>query len=494
MTRGKEGDVTTGLLTYGFFVDGRFEDTTGDGEVVVVNPATEDVIGRVGNASTLDLERAVNAARVAFDEGPWPRLSPGERSRHLLRLADVLADRIDGLIELNIAEAGATRDLASTGQTQTALKFFRQWAERAATFPFVEPLPPFQGERLAQGVILKEPVGVVAAITPFNFPVLLNMYKLGPALAMGNTVVLKPSPYTPLEAFFIAQAVEDADLPKGVVNVIVGGDDVGRALTEHSGVDMVAFTGSDGVGRAIMGQASKTLKRILLELGGKSPNIILPDADLAAAASMAAKGFVRHSGQGCGTPTRVLVHESVHDDVVDAMVGHLRDVRIGDPADATTTMGPLIREVQRARVERYVQSGIDEGATVAFGGGRPDLRRGYYVEPTLFTDAKNSMAIAQDEIFGPVAAVIPFSTVDEAIGIANDSRYGLCSWVWSQDVSNAYEIGKRLRVGVVNVNGSMGLSMHGTFGGYKQSGIGREMSDHGLHEYVELKTVYWPVG
>jgi aldehyde dehydrogenase (NAD+) len=486
--------VTSGLLTYGCFVDGRFEDTTGDGEVVVVNPATEDVIGRVGNASTLDLDRAVNAARVAFDEGPWPRLSPAERSRHLLRLADVLAERIDGLIELNIAEAGATRDLASTGQTQTALKFFRQWAERAATFPFVEPLPPFQGERLAQGVILKEPVGVVAAITPFNFPVLLNMYKLGPALAMGNTVVLKPSPYTPLEAFFIAQAVEDADVPNGVVNVIVGGDDVGRALTEHPAVDMVAFTGSDGVGRAIMGQASKTLKRILLELGGKSPNIILPDADLTAAASMAAKGFVRHSGQGCGTPTRVLVHESVHDDVVDAMVSHLRDVRIGNPADATTTMGPLIREVQRARVERYVQSGIDEGATVAFGGGRPDFSRGYYVEPTLFTDAKNSMAIAQDEIFGPVAAVIPFSTVDEAIGIANDSRYGLCSWVWSKDVAKAYEIGKRLRVGVVNVNGSMGLSMHGTFGGYKQSGIGREMSDHGLHEYVELKTVYWAVG
>ena len=486
--------MTTGLLKYGFFVDGHFEDTTGDDEVVVVNPATEDVIGRVGNASTADLDRAVNAARVAFDEGPWPRLSPAERSRHLLRLADVLADRIDELIELNIAEAGATRDLAATGQTQTAFKFFRQWAERAATFSFVEPLPPFQGERLAQGVILKEPVGVVAAITPFNFPVLLNMYKLGPALAMGNTVVLKPSPYTPLEAFFIAQAIEDADLPKGVVNVIVGGEDVGRALTEHPGVDMVAFTGSDGVGRAIMGQASTTLKRVLLELGGKSPNIILPDADLGAAASSAAKMFIRHSGQGCGTPTRVLVHESVHDDVVDAMVAHLRDVRIGNPADATTTMGPLIREVQRARVERYVQSGIDEGATVAFGGGRPDISRGYYVEPTLFTGAKNSMAIAQDEIFGPVAAVIPFSTVDEAVGIANDSRYGLCSWVWSQDVANAYEIGKRLRVGVVNVNGSMGLSMYGTFGGYKQSGIGREMSDHGLHEYLELKTVYWPVG
>jgi aldehyde dehydrogenase (NAD+) len=486
--------VTSGLLTYGYFVDGRFEDTSGDGEVVVVNPATEDEIGRVGNASVADVDRAVRAARVGFDEGPWPRLSPAERSRHLLRLAEVLADRIDDLIELNIAEAGATRDLASSGQTRVPLGFFRQWAERAATFSFVEPLPPFQGERLGQGVILKEPVGVVAAITPFNFPVLLNLHKLGPALAMGNTVVLKPSPYTPLEAFFIAQAVEESDLPKGVVNVIVGGDDVGRALTEHPAVDMVAFTGSDGVGRAIMGQAANTLKRILLELGGKSPNIIFPDADLAAAAGMAAKGFIRHSGQGCGTPTRVLVHESVHDDVVDTMVGHLRDVRVGDPGDVSTTMGPLIREAQRARVERYVQSGIDEGATVAFGGGRPDHDRGYYVEPTLFANGTNSMAIAQDEIFGPVAVVIPFSTVDDAVRIANDSRYGLCSWVWSEDVPKAYDVARRLRVGMVNVNGSMGLSMNGTFGGYKQSGIGREMSDHGLHEYLELKTVYWPVG
>jgi len=486
--------VTSGLLTYGYFVDGRFEDTSGDGEVVVVNPATEDEIGRVGNASVADVDRAVSAARVAFDDGPWPRLSPAERSRHLIRLAEVLADRIDDLIELNIAEAGATRDLAGSGQTRVPLGFFRQWAERAATFSFVEPLPPFQGERLGQGVILKEPVGVVAAITPFNFPVLLNLHKLGPALAMGNTVVLKPSPYTPLEAFFIAQAVEDADLPKGVVNVLVGGDDVGRALTEHAAVDMVAFTGSDGVGRAIMGQAAGTLKRILLELGGKSPNIIFADADLAAAAGMAAKGFVRHSGQGCGTPTRILVHESVHDDVVATMVGHLRDVRVGDPGDVSTTMGPLIREAQRARVERYVQSGIDEGATVAFGGGRPDHDRGYYVEPTLFANGTNSMAIAQDEIFGPVAVVIPFSTVDDAVRIANDSRYGLCSWVWSEDVAKAYAVAQRLRVGMVNVNGSMGLSMNGTFGGYKQSGIGREMSDHGLHEYLELKTVYWPVG
>ncbi|HXY92435.1 MAG TPA: aldehyde dehydrogenase family protein [Acidimicrobiia bacterium] len=486
--------MTTDLVTYGMFVDGRFTDTTGDEEVIVVNPATEDVIGRVGRASIPDLDCAVSAARVAFDEGSWPRLSPAERSRALLRLADALADRIDDLIELNVAEAGATRDLAGSGQTRTPLGFFRQWAERAATFPFVEALPPIHNERLGQGVIHKEPVGVVAAITGFNFPVLLDLFKLGPALATGNTVVLKPSPYTPLEAFFIAEAVAASDLPPGTVNVLVGGDDVARALTEHPAVDMVTFTGSDTVGRAIMGQAAPTLKRVLLELGGKSPNMIFPDADLAAASALAANAFVRHSGQGCGTPTRVLVHESVHDQVVDAMLRHLQDVRVGDPADGATTMGPLIREVQRARVERYVRSGIEEGATVAFGGGRPAFDRGFYVEPTLFTNAKNSMQIAQDEIFGPVAAVIPFSSDDEAVQIANDSRYGLCAWVWAGDVKKAYAIAQRLRVGTVNVNGTIGLSMNGTFGGYKQSGIGRELSDHGLHEYVELKTVYWPVG
>ena len=489
------GRMTLDQLSYGMFVDGRFVATSGVDELEVVNPATEAVIGRVANATPADLDRAVAAARRAFDDGPWSRCRPAERSRHLLRFADVLAERLADLVELNIAEAGATRDLAATGQTQVPLDFFRRWAERAATFCYEEPIPPFRNERLGQGVILKEPVGVVAAITAFNFPAFLNLFKLGPALAMGNTVVLKPSPYTPLEAFFLAEVVEAAELPPGVVNVVNGGPDVGEALTSHPGVDMVAFTGSDGVGRRIMAQAAPTLKRVLLELGGKSPNIIFPDADLEQATDLAVRGFVRHCGQGCGTPTRVLVHAAVHDEVLEGMLRRLADVRIGDPAAPETTMGPLIREAQRQRVERYVRTGVEEGAQVVFGGGRPaGLDRGYFVEPTLFAHVENSMTIAQDEIFGPVAAVIPFTDDDDAVHIANDSRYGLCAWVWSGDVQRAYDIARRLRVGMVNVNGTLGLSSNGTYGGYKQSGIGRELSDHGLHEYLELKTVYWPVG
>jgi aldehyde dehydrogenase (NAD+) len=337
---------------------------------------------------------------------------------------------------------------------------------------------------------------VVAAITPFNFPTYLNLWKLGPALAMGNTVVLKPSPYTPLEALLLGEVVDEVGMPPGVVNVITGGEEVGHELSTNPAVDMVAFTGSDGVGKRIMAQASSTLKRLVLELGGKSPSIVFADADLDHVAATAVRGFTRHCGQGCGTPTRVLVQQESHDALVEKMVRALGSVRVGNPADSSVTMGPLIREAQRSRVERYVGLGREAGAEVAFGGGRPaGLDRGFFVDPTLFVGVDNSMAIAQDEIFGPVACVIPFRDEDDAIRIANDSRYGLCAWVWSGDSRRAYDVARRLRVGMVNVNGTMGLCVeHGTFGGYKQSGIGREMSDHGLHEYVELKTVYWPAG
>jgi aldehyde dehydrogenase (NAD+) len=478
------------------FIDGCWVEGTAPEALKVINPANEDVIASMPLGSTEDTRMAVAAARRAFDEGPWPEMDPKERSRFLIRFGERIAERLPELIELNIAEAGSTRQVAETGQTRSPLKQFMWWAERAATYPFVEPLLPVTEGILGQGILRKEPVGVVAGLTAFNFPVLLNLWKIGPALAMGNTLVLKPSPYTPLEATFLADVAAEVGFPSGVLNVVTGDVTTSQELTEHPAVDMVTFTGSDAVGAAIMEQAAPTLKKVLLELGGKSPNIVFADADIEAVASYAALAYIRHAGQGCGNPTRVLVEQSVHDELVSRMVDVLAGVPVGDPSDPGTVMGPLIREQQRARTERYVAEGLAAGAEVAFGGRRPpNLKRGFFFDPTLLVGVDNKMSVAQDEIFGPVAVVIPFSDDDDAVRIANDSRYGLCAYIWSGDPTRAYAVAKRLRVGMVNVNGGIGgLNPTGTFGGYKRSGIGRELSDHGLEEYVELKAVHWPVG
>jgi aldehyde dehydrogenase (NAD+) len=479
------------------YIDGQWVDGSSAAALEVINPATEEVIAQVPQASVADVDRAVAAARRAVDDGPWPRMSPRERSDALLRSMQAIQDRRAEIVDLIIAEAGAARPIAEALQFDTPLRFAFWFAERAATFPYEEPLPPQVSARgLGQGVILKEPVGVVAAITAFNYPLYLNLAKVAPALAVGNSVVLKPSPYTPMEALVLGEIADAAELPPGVLNVVTGGVAESEHLTTHPAVDMVSFTGSEVVGKQILSQAADGFKKVVLELGGKSPNIVFDGAHIGRFAAAAAYTFTIHAGQGCALPTRIIAERAVYDEVVEGLTAALAKIEVGDPTLATTGMGPLIREAQRARVERYVTAGIAEGARLACGGGRPaDLTRGFFVEPTLFADVDSSMSIAQDEIFGPVGVVIPFEGEEEAVALANDTRYGLAASLWHPKPTRAYELARRIQAGTVTINGGGGgPSPWAPFGGYKHSGIGREFGDYGMLEFTQLKAVSWPAG
>jgi aldehyde dehydrogenase (NAD+) len=363
------------------------------------------------------------------------------------------------------------------------------------TFPTTRPQPPTFGAGIGQGVVLREPVGVVSAITAFNYPVLLNLFKIGPALAAGCTVVLRPSPLTPLSALALGEAALETGLPDGVLNVVTGDVDVSNVLTSDPGVDMVTFTGSDAVGQLVLAQAAPTVKKVVAELGGKSVNIITDGADLDAAAAHAVLNFTRHSGQGCAAFTRILAHQEIHDDLVERILAQLDSIIVGDPTDDATDMGPLISDRQRARVLSYIELGQTEGAKLAFGGGpTAGLPRGYYVDPALFIGADNAMRVSREEIFGPVAVVIPFRDDDEAVAIANDSPYGLSGSIWAADPVHAYGLATRLRTGMVHINGvGGGVNPHSPFGGYKNSGIGREWGEAGFEEFFETKSVNWPV-
>jgi acyl-CoA reductase-like NAD-dependent aldehyde dehydrogenase len=489
-------------VTYQLYIDGQWVDTEGGEELAVVNPASEARIGAVHQASAKDVVRAIEAARKAFDHGPWPRMRPPERAQVMLRMSEAMERRRTEIVDLVVAEAGATRMLAEALQVGIPMDHFRDMAERVLpAFPFSEAMLPSAGQgltgpSLGQGVVVREPVGVTALITPFNFPFFLNIFKLGPALAAGCTTILKPSPNTPLEAFILGEIADEAGLPPGVLNIVTGDIAAGEELTRNRMVDAVSFTGSDSVGRKVMAQASDTLKKVVLELGGKSANIIFEDADLDRAVVDVIGGFTIHCGQGCALLTRTLVHESLYDELVSRVTAMLPFVAVGDPTDPQVAMGPLISAAQRERVERYIKTGVDEGARIAYGGNRPaGLDKGFFVEPTLFVDVDNSMTIAQQEIFGPVGVVIPFRDQDEAVRLANDSEYGLGGGVWSADPVRALEVARQLRTGYVNVNGGGGsLSPHGPFGGYKQSGLGREWGHYGLSEFLQHKTIAWSAG
>jgi len=482
-------------LTYKLYIDGAWVDSDGDATVDVLNPATEEVIGTVPQASTKDVRRAVEAARRAFDDGPWPRMSVRERSALLVKMAEVMERRFPEIIDLNMREAGSTRALAETIQVGIPLAAFRHTVDEVlTTYKFETSLPPSFGMGIGQGVVLKEPVGVAALISAYNFPFFLNMFKIAPALAAGNTAVLKPAPTTPLEAFIIAEFAEEAGLPPGVLNIVTGDIEAGQELTTNPMVDMISFTGSDAVGRMVYAQASTTLKKVVLELGGKSANIITDDADISKAVGDSLMGMTVHAGQGCALLTRTLVHESRHEELLGAMKAALDHVKVGNPADEDTVMGPLISAAQRDKVESLIRIGQEEGAQVAYGGGRPvGLDKGFFVEPTIFTGVDNSMQIAQKEFFGPVGVVIPFKDDDDAVRIANQSDYGLGGGVWAKDPARAYEIAKRLRTGTVGVNGGGGLNLNAPFGGYKQSGLGREWGSYGLEEFLQTKAVTWSV-
>ena len=497
------------------FIDGAWTADDVVGVIEVVDPATEEVIGSAPDAGLKATDAAIRAARVAFDEGPWPRMSPKQRAAVLHRFAALLYERHDSLKELIVAESGSVDFLANLIQVRGTMDIAQWVADSTEHAVQWTEVPPVGGPTTMSGhAVVREPVGVVAAITPFNFPFFLNIVKVVPALAAGCTVVLKPHQWTPLDAYEIAKAAQDAELPPGVLNVISGGAEVGAEMTRHPMVDMVTFTGSTPTGRAIMSAAAPTVKRLQLELGGKSASIVLDDVPESHVAGMGILTSMIHAGQGCALHTRLLLPERFLDAYVEGARKSLSWLKVGDPREAGTLIGPLIREQQRLRVESYVQSGIEEGAELVFGGKRPESpAKGYFYEPTLFINVRNDMRIAQEEIFGPVLTVITYKTEEEAIAIANDSIYGLGGGVVAANTARGFNVARQIRAGNVmvqtvgqpvsnfeRIGGAgpgwsaeepVGVGITGVFGGFKQSGVGREWGHHGIEEFTELKTIAW---
>ena len=463
---------------------------------VSLNPATGDVLGYASDASVADAEAAVAAARQAFDEGTWAT-DTALRIRCLEQLHQALLDHRDELAALTIAEVGATESLCQGAQLDGPIEIVRYYADLLTTYPMTEDLGNIESRGMQHHRwVEKEAAGVVAAIIAYNYPNQLALAKLAPALAAGCTVVLKSAPDTPLVTLALGELIANhTDIPAGVVNVLSGADPaVGVALTTSPDVDMVTFTGSTPTGRAIMAAASDTLKKVFLELGGKSAAIVLDDADFNTAALFSALSMVTHAGQGCALTSRLLVPEKHKDQIVEMVKNNFGLVRYGDPADPKTYMGPLISEKQRERVESYIKKGIEEGARVVAGGGRPEgLDSGWFVQPTVFADVDNSMTIAQEEIFGPVLAVIPYEDEDDAVRIANDSVYGLAGSVYTSDNDKALKIARKIRTGTYAVN-MYAFDPGAPFGGFKNSGIGRENGPEGIEAYCEPKSILLPFG
>jgi aldehyde dehydrogenase (NAD+) len=457
------------------------------------NPSTGEAVATVAKGGAEDIDRAVAAARKAFDEGPWPTMKPADRFQIMLRVHAQLEEKASELAMLESENGGHTARMATLFTVPYAHEFWRHLGELASKLDYVVPGPAYDFPAPAWHQIRRDPVGVVGAITPWNYPYLMAFWKLSPAVATGCTVVLKPASYTPVTTMALAEILAESDLPPGVVNIVAGGGaSAGEALVTHPDVNKISFTGSTEVGRRIMQLASGTIKRLTLELGGKSAQIVLDDADLDDAIPGTLWGMFMHSGQSCEAGTRLLLPSSLYDEFVARLVDKVESLTVGPATDFESDLGPLINETQLDTVHRYVETGQKEGAKLLTGGERitdNGLDKGSFYKPTIFGEVDNSMAIAQEEIFGPVLSVIRYNGVDEAIRIANDSVYGLAGSVWSSDTIRAREVANRMQTGSVWINSHHIITPAAPFGGYKQSGLGREFGPWGLGEYLETKYV-----
>lgn len=473
-------------------IDGQWVPASSGDEFDVVNPATAQVIAKVAKGDKEDVDKAVRAARKAFESGAWPKLTASQRGQLLWKLADLLESHVEELAELESLDNGKPKAVAAAADVPLAVDLFRYmagWATKIEgnTLPISVPYMP---DAEFHSFTLRDPVGVVGQIIPWNFPLLMAAWKLGPALATGCTVVLKVAEETPMSGLRLGELIQEAGFPPGVVNIITGfGETAGAAISAHPDVDKVAFTGSTEVGRLIVKAAGESnLKKVTLELGGKSPNIVLPDADLSLAIPGAANAIFFNHGQCCCAGSRLFVHRSQFDEVVEGVANQARQIKLGPGMDPQCGMGPMVSDIQQNRVSAYLESGLAEGAEAVVGGKKAD-RDGFFIEPTVLVNTRPEMKVIQEEIFGPVVAAVPYDDVEEVITEANNSIYGLAAAVWTKDISHGHRVAKRLRAGNVWVNCYNIFDAALPFGGYKQSGWGREMGHEAIDLYTETKAV-----
>jgi acyl-CoA reductase-like NAD-dependent aldehyde dehydrogenase len=470
------------------------EEIDSDQRMTVFDPSDESVVATVAQGNSSHIDAAVAAAKASFEEGSWSQIAPRERATIMRRIAAAANDAVEELVDLEMSSNGATVRVATGFHIGYALAHFTYFAELAESYRWTRPAPMSSVPTLAQSIVHREPIGVVGAIAPWNFPLLLTLWKVGPALAAGNSVVVKPDEHTPLSILEFAKIAEANGLPKGVLNVVPGdGRDAGARLASHPDVGKIAFTGSTEVGREIMRLASGTVKKVTLELGGKGPSVVLDDADLDMAVDGVLYGCFTYSGQVCESGTRALVPSSIHDEFVARLVERAKTIKMGPIRDWDTDLGPVIDAKQKNRILSYVEQAKEEGATVAIGGRAavgPGFDKGHWIEPTILTNVRNDMTIAQEEVFGPVLVVIPYETEAEAIAIANDSQYGLAASVWTADNERGLSVASAIESGSVWINDSHQINCQVPFGGYKQSGVGRELGPDALDDYTETKAVH----